>query len=189
MHVTHVAIAVEVARSQSDGHDERVSKAFTREDTIPERLVVPRAPLPDGVTNYVTSRGLDALRDELGELLSLRHRLSEPGQGEQNANLTSVNARVAELEARIADAHVVDPAKQPHDEVRFGASALVRAASGEERTYQIVGVDEADAGAGRVAFIAPIARALLGKRVGEVAVVRSPRADEELEILAISYPA
>jgi transcription elongation factor GreB len=177
-----------VARSREDGHDDPVSKAFTREDTIPERLVVPRAPLPDGVTNYVTFRGMEALREELGELLSERHRLSEQGIDDPARRLTEASARISELEARIASAHVVDPAKQPHDEVRFGAVAVVRDALGEERSYQIVGVDEADATAGRVAFVAPIARALLGKRVGDLALVRTPRADEELEILSISYP-
>ncbi|HEX7669519.1 MAG TPA: GreA/GreB family elongation factor, partial [Polyangiaceae bacterium] len=128
------------------------------------------------------------LRSELTDLLFERHRVSEQGLEDQKSDLTQVSARIAELEARIATAHVVDPAKQPHDEVRFGAKTVVRSASGEERSYQIVGVDEADATAGRVAFVAPIARALLGRRVGDVAVVRSPRADEELELLSISYP-
>jgi transcription elongation factor GreB len=188
----------EVAALQSLArHDDRVSKAFTREESVQERLVVPRAPLPDGVTNYVTARGMDALRVELAELLADRHRLSGQEKGylmdaagtqEDRAELTLVSARLAELEARIGAAEVVDPSKQPHDEIRFGATAVVRTSSGEERRYQIVGVDEADAGAGRVAFVAPLARALLGKRVGDAAVVRTPRAGEEdLEILSISY--
>lgn len=183
----HFARAVDLPHE--DGHDDRVSKAFTREETTEERLVVPRAPLPEGVTNYVTARGMEALRVELTELQAERHRLSEQGLEEEKPDLTLVHARIAELDRRIAEASVVDPTKQPHDEVRFGAMIVVRAPSGEERSYRIVGVDEADATAGRVAFVAPLARALLGKRVGDIALVRSPRANEELEILSISYQA
>ena len=65
----------------------------------------------------------------------------------------------------------------------------MRGESGGERRYEIVGVDEADVAHGRVAFVAPLARALLGKRVGDVALLRTPRGEEELEVLAIDYPA
>jgi transcription elongation factor GreB len=166
-----------------------VSKAFTREETTEERLIVPRAPLPEGVTNYVTPCGLEALRSELEGLIAERHRVSQEGIEEHQADLAALGARIVELEARIGAASVVDPTKQPHDEIRFGATATVRAPSGEEHRYQIVGVDEADASVGRVAFVAPLARALLGKRVGDVAVVHTPRANEELEVLSIRYPA
>ena len=63
----------------------------------------------------------------------------------------------------------------------------VRAESGRERYFQIVGVDEADASKERVAFVSPLARAVLGKRVGDVAVVKAPRSEEELEVVAIEY--
>lgn len=178
-----------VARRRRAGHDDRVSKAFTREEAAEERLVVPRAPLPEGVTNYVTPRGLGALRAELEGLVTERHRVGQEGIEEHQPELAFVGARIAALEERIGAASVVLPSKQPHDEIRFGAMATVRAPSGKERRYQIVGVDEADASAGRVAFVAPLARALLGKRVGDIAVVRTPRANEEVEVLSIRYPA
>jgi transcription elongation factor GreB len=63
----------------------------------------------------------------------------------------------------------------------------VRTESGDERRYRIVGVDEADVAHGRVAFVAPLARALLGKKVGDGATVRTPGGEEELEVLAIAY--
>jgi transcription elongation factor GreB len=96
-------------------------------------------------------------------------------------------AHVADLEARLASAVLVERARQPRDEVRFGARVKIRAGSGDERCYRIVGVDEADASNGDVAFVAPLARALLGKRVGEVALVSTPAGEDELEVLAIDY--
>jgi transcription elongation factor GreB len=82
---------------------------------------------------------------------------------------------------------LVDPAGQPPDEVRFAARVTVRSERGEERQYRIVGVDEADAQRGAIAFVAPLARALLGKRVGDAALVRTPQREEELEVVSIAY--
>ncbi len=161
-----------------------MSKAFTKEEgTSDEPVIVPaRAPLPAGTPNYMTARGLVALREELKRV------------GAQGAvDSTDLRARAvaagwaAELRDRIASAVVVDPRGQSHDEVRFGATVTVRLDGGVARAYQIVGVDETDAVHGRIAFIAPLARALLGKGVGEVASVRTPHGDAELEIVAIAY--
>lgn len=166
-----------------------MSKAFTKDDAATEEIVVPaRPPLPDGVPNYVTPRGLLALRAELARFAEERQKLStthEPGavMGE----LEAIANRMAQLDARIVGAKVVDPALQPHGEARFGARVTVRGEDGSVRTYQIVGVDEADAGKGLLAFTAPLARALLGKRAGEAATLRTPRGEEELEIVSITY--
>ena len=62
-----------------------------------------------------------------------------------------------------------------------------RTEDGGERRYEIVGVDEADPAHGRIAFVSPIARALLGKAIGDVAVVRTPRGEEEIEVVAVAY--
>jgi transcription elongation factor GreB len=170
-----------------------VSRAFTKDDDAGEPPLVPlRPPLPLGVPNYVTPRGLGALRGELRELLSELAKtradagLIEPDPARvQAANVLS--ARVTELEGRIGSAELVpvpDPA--PH-EIRFGATVTVRSPGGTERAYLIVGVDEAKATEGRIAFVAPLARALLGKRVGDAAVVRTPHGDEELEIVKLEY--
>jgi transcription elongation factor GreB len=180
-----------------------VSKAFKGEDASEAPLVVPpRAPLPEGVENYVTARGLAALKAEhlalLGERARVdaswitRHGLPKVGQastgdGDRTHALAMLGARVAALEERLASARVVDPASQPHGEVRFGATVTVRAGHGEERRYRIVGVDEADVAHGLLAFVAPLARALLGKRAGDAAVVRTPRGEEELEVVRVDY--
>jgi transcription elongation factor GreB len=101
--------------------------------------------------------------------------------------LAHLAARRNELEDRLATATLVDASKQSHDEVRFGASVEVRPASGASRTYKIVGVDEAEPSAHRVAFVSPLARALLGRRVGEIVTMRMPRGEEELEIMHIDF--
>jgi len=166
-----------------------MSKAFKGEDASEAPLVVPpRAPLPDGQPNYVTPRGMAALRTELEELSRERARLEGAEGGEDRTRaLAAVGLRLAALENRIASAQVVDPAGQPHDEVRFGATVTLRSDAGEERRYTLVGVDEADAKVGRLAFVAPLARALLGKRAGDVATVRTPRGEEEWEIIRVGY--
>lgn len=166
-----------------------MSRAFVKEDAPVAPLIVPRTPLPVGATNYVTPNGLAALRQELERLQREREEL---GLGldapERAAASATLSARLGELEARLGSAVLVEPALQPRDEVRFGATVTVQTEAGELRRYRIVGVDEADASAGTVAFVAPLARALLGKRAGESAVVKTPRGDEELEVVEISYP-
>lgn len=170
-----------------------MSKAFTKEGAADAPLVPPRTPLPPGVVNYVTPRGLGLLRDELHQLQAERAALeaSAPPDAEidRHQALAALSARAAELESRLAVAELVDPASQQRDEARFGARVRVRTEAGEERHYQIVGVDEADVEAGRIAFLAPLARALLGKRAGDAAVVRAPHGNEELEVLEVSYDA
>jgi transcription elongation factor GreB len=146
-----------------------VSKAFTKDDRPDEPLVVRhRPPLPDGVPNYVTPRGLQALRAELAA--------AEPG------------ARRLELERRIAAA-VLAPPPADRDEIRFGARVRMQDAAGEIRQVQIVGVDEANPAEGLIAFVAPLARALLGRRAGDAVTLRAPGGTEELDVVSIEYDA
>jgi transcription elongation factor GreB len=163
-----------------------MSKAFTSEETVDDPvIVVPRSPLPAGVPNYVTRRGLALLRAELEDLESERASLDSASDGA--ARLAVLAARAAELAARIGSAVEVDESLQPSDEARFGATVTVRDETGSERRYKIVGVDEANAREGRVAFVSPLARALLGRRVGDTTALRTPRGEEELEVVAVSY--
>jgi transcription elongation factor GreB len=172
-----------------------MSKAFTKDDAAEEPLVVrPRPPLPPDAPNYVTPRGLAALREERRELAA---RLDapgspdgEPGGASEVALAHAVDlARARDLDERIASAVVVDTgasAGRAPEQVRFGARVTVRSEAGVERTLEIVGVDEADVAHGRVAFVAPVARALLGRSVGDSVTVTTPRGDEELQIVAIA---
>ena len=165
-----------------------MSRAFTKEDDRgAELLVVPRPPLPEGTTNYVTPRGLSQLQAEHATLEQERRTLEALETPDRLARLNAQAQRARELQARLASAELVDPRTQPRDRVRFGARVRVRHESGVESQYRIVGVDEADPALGLLAFSAPLARALLGKRVGEHAALHTPRSSEELEVLEIAY--
>ena len=165
-----------------------MSKAFTDEEAADlPALVRPRAPLPNGVPNYVTARGLAALRDELASLGAERTAAETIANAKERGRaLGGLARRRAELEERIATAEVVAPPAAAREVVRFGARVRVAAADGE-RSYRIVGVDEADAASGAIAFTSPLARALLGKRRGDTVRLRAPRGDEELEIASVEY--
>lgn len=172
-----------------------VSKAFTKDDAWEDPVIPPRPPLPAGVPNFVTPRGLALLRAELDGLEAERQSLDaeRSDEVENRRRRAIVASRLSDLAARIASAEVVDPGRQPHDTVRFGARVTLRTESGkragEERRLQIVGVDEADAAHGRVAFIAPIARAIIGLEAGETASLQTPRGEELLQVMSIEYPA
>jgi transcription elongation factor GreB len=165
-----------------------VSKAFTDEEAAePRKIVPPRAPLPHGTPNYVTETGLARLRAELATLDREREALErEPESASRSANLGALAQRRADLDARLASAELVAAPPEPRDQVRFGATVSVEGASGVRR-YQIVGVDEADAARGTIAFVSPLARALMGRRAGDNVRFRSPRGEEELEIVAVAY--
>lgn len=152
-----------------------MSKAFTKDDgpAGPE-IARHRPPLPPG-PNYVTAAGLSALRAELARLEGLP---TEPG--------ARGAAWRAELEGRIATAIVASPPRD-RDEVRFGARVGIKSANGHTRALTIVGVDEADASNGTIAFMAPVARALLGRRLGDVVSIRSPSGEDDVEIVSVLY--
>lgn len=171
-----------------------MSSAFLKNETADAPVVIPaRAPLPPGVANYVTPRGLTLLRAELAELETERaHRQTNaPDETERTRQLALLNGRISKLNERIGSAKVVDPHTQPPNEVRFGATVTLctRPEKGKalERRLAIVGVDEADASHNRVAFTAPIARAMQGKRVGDLVTMHTERGETRLEITAISY--
>ena len=165
-----------------------MSKAFTSEETAPDPMVIrPRAPLPAGIPNYVTPRGLEALQRELVDLERERAGAAAGTGPEEQARAAALASRVTELAGRVHGAVLVDPSAGPSDEIRFGATVLARDAQGRERRLQIVGVDEANGREGKVAFVAPIARALLGRRRGDLVTLQSPRGEEELEVVAIEY--
>lgn len=163
-----------------------VSKAFTDEEAGEDAPLVPaRAPLPPGVPNYVTPRGLELLCEELAALQLERARADALANQKQRGRALGVltQRRVA-LEQRIATAEVVAASDESLERVRFGAHVLVFGADGE-RSYEIVGVDEADPAHGKLAFTAPLARALLGRAAGDSVRVRTPRGLEDVEIRAI----
>jgi transcription elongation factor GreB len=169
-----------------------MSRGFVKEDDQEEApFIPPRAPLPDGATNHVTPRGMRLLLVERARLEDERAN-AQGGDDERRREKAVIDGRLALLNERIATARPVEPGTGPPTDVRFGTTVTVIYRSGPqqgmERSFTITGVDEASVAEHRFAFTAPIARALMGRRVGEhVAGVLGP-AQQELEVLAIGWP-
>lgn len=100
-----------------------------------------------------------------------------------------IEGRIAELENKLSTAEIIDvKTVNAGGRVVFGATVnLVNVDTDETVTYQIVGDDEADIKANRISISSPIARALIGKREGEIAVVRAPGGDKEYEVVGVKY--
>ena len=169
-----------------------MSKAFTRESDEPfdEPTTAARPnPLPPGVKNYITSDGARQLQADLDHCLrTIRPGLlSEVASNDQKSRLQRLDQRIRQWQETLATVVVVDPSSQDKTSVRFGATVTVRNRSGESLVYRIVGVNEIDLDKDWVSWISPIARALIGARVGETVRFRFPTGDDLLQILAIDY--
>jgi transcription elongation factor GreA len=152
----------------------------------------------------MTTAGAERLRAELQRLKTVERRAvsralaDARGHGDlsENADYDAakerqglIEARIRDIEAKLAHAHVVDPAAiDAGGRIVFGATVdLEDRESGAEVSYQIVGDDEADIKAGKVSVSSPIARALIGKHAGDTAEVDAPSGVREYEILAVRY--
>jgi transcription elongation factor GreA len=150
----------------------------------------------------MTPGGAQKLKDELVRLKEERPKISreigiarEHGDLSENAEYHAakerqglVEARLKDIEDKLARAEVIDPTKLSGDKVRFGATVSLTNLDGdEESTYQIVGADEADINSGLISISAPLARALIGKSIGDEVVVQLPAGTRRYEIGAISF--
>lgn len=163
-----------------------MSRAFVKESDTPAGSELPDRPISPH-TNYVTPAGLAQLRARLDAARERRQALEAQGEDIEAAEeLRALKRDLRWLESRVGSARVVDPAGQPRDRVAFGATVEVADADGE-RVYRIVGEDEAEAELGKVSYVSPLARALLGARVGEEVVWQRPAGDLSLEVLGIRY--
>jgi len=154
--------------------------------------------------NYITPAGYAALSAEYGTLLGdERPKLVEviswaAGNGDRSENgdyiygrkrLREIDRRLGWLAKRMKAAQVIDPAAQPdRSRVWFGATVTIVDEDDNERVLTLVGDDEAEAGAGRIGWSAPLARALRGAAVGDLRRVVLPAGERDYEIVAISYP-
>ena len=165
-----------------------MSRAFVNEDLQSEaQAELPERPQSDH-PNYVTPQGLAALERRLANLLAERSELTDDAdEMRHEAVRRRIDRNARYLRARIDRAILVSPDAQPRGEVAFGARVRVCDADGEERSFAIVGEDEADAGVGKVSWVSPLSNALLGARIGDVVIWRRPNGNVELEILSIDY--
>ena len=184
-----------------------VNKAFVKErdgDDEDDDELVPTLRLPAGSKNYMTRRGYDALRVELDQLVRIdRPQMVETvawaaGNGDRSENgdyiygkkrLREIDRRIRFLIKRVESAEVVDPERQQGlEQVFFGATvSFCDLDTEEEQTWQIVGVDEADAAHGRISWISPLARAVLKAKVGDVVHFQSPAGMREIEVVDVRY--
>jgi transcription elongation factor GreB len=161
--------------------------------------------MSDRPPRYITPQGFARLRAEYEELFSTeRPKIVETvswaaslGDRSENADYLYGKKRLREIDRRLSylskamkSAKVVDPAKQvQRDTVRFGAVVELADEQDERRTLTLVGEDEADASDGRISWAAPIARALIGTKVGDERIVRLPAGEKCYEVMKISYPS
>ncbi|QQR86584.1 MAG: GreA/GreB family elongation factor [Flavobacteriales bacterium] len=165
-----------------------MSRGFVKEDDQEEApFIPPRAPLPDGAINYVTPRGLQLLQEEK-EVLERSYAQVQGSDVERRREHAIIDGKLALLNERIGSARPVEPVAAP-DEVRFGTTVgftyINGPQKGSSRNFTIVGVDEANVQEQRIAFTAPIARALTGKRVGDVAQFQLGATAQELRVDSI----
>jgi transcription elongation GreA/GreB family factor len=165
-----------------------MSRAFVKEPDgdelageLPDR---PQHPIP----NYVTPAGFAALETQRETLIERRDELAgETKHLRDKEHLKHVERELRYLDGRLEHATLVDPAAQDSEEVAFGAIVEVVDADDRHHSYEIVGEDESDVANGKVSWISPLARALIGARVGDPVTWRRPAGDLELEITAIRY--
>ncbi len=166
-----------------------MSRAFVKEqegdaivEDLPER---PQSPHP----NYVTPGGLSKLEAQRTTLIEQRKvLLNESEEDIAKAEvLRHVERDLRYLDGRIERAILVDLSHQPQTEVAFGASVNVVDEDGQRHAFRIVGEDEADASVGRVSWVSPLARALMGAHVGGVVTWERPAGDRVLRVTSIKY--
>lgn len=152
----------------------------------------------------MTVRGAENLRQELNELKTVvRPRIiaaiaeaREHGDLKENAEYHAAReqqgfaeGRIKDIEAKLSNAHIIDVNDlNAEGKVVFGATVdVLDINTDEEHTYQIVGEDEADIKSGLISVTSPLARALIGKSVGDEAVLDAPGGEREFEVLEVRY--
>ena len=184
-----------------------MNKAFVKENEGEEDAGdggnVPALPLD--VNNYMTPQGHRRMREEFEHLIKVERPAIvqvvswAAGNGDRSENgdyiygkkrLREIDKRIRFLGKRLDSAVVVDTALQAgQEQVYFGATVTICDSDGEEAIYRIVGMDEANAGEGRISWISPLARALMKAREGDLIRFESPAGMREIEIIEVSYSA
>jgi transcription elongation factor GreA len=151
----------------------------------------------------MTPTGYQKLQEELERLLKVErpNNIKDISEARAHGDLSEnaeyhaakekqsfLEGRIQDLKTKIALADVIDPSKISQDRVAFGAKVKVMdVSSSEEKTFTLVGQDEADAKNGRISISSPVGRALLNKETGDVVTIKAPARTLEYEILEISF--
>ncbi|MDP1981109.1 MAG: transcription elongation factor GreB [Sulfuritalea sp.] len=180
-----------------------MNKAFVKESDNDDEDEAPESGIPAGTKNYMTVRGHAQIRVEFEHLVKIERPAIvqvvswAAGNGDRSENgdyiygtkrLREIDRRIRFLSKRLESAVIVDPADQRNcDQVFFAATVTVCDADGVEETYQIVGIDEANAQEGRISWISPLARALMKAREGDTVRFDSPGGLRELDVIGVRY--
>jgi transcription elongation factor GreA len=151
----------------------------------------------------MTVIGAERLRAELTDLKSVQRprviqaiaEAREHGDLKENAEYHAareqqsfIEGRIQEIEGKLSHAQIIDPRSLSGNKVLFSATVdLLDLTTDQEVTYQIVGEDEADIKQGKISVTSPIARALIGKEVDDVATFQAPGGEKEYEIIAVRF--
>ncbi len=152
--------------------------------------------------NYITRKGFEKLKAEAHQLFHVeRPKIVETvtwaasnGDRSENADyqygkkrLREIDKRVRFLALRMDKAEIVDPEKLNSSTIVFGATITIENEDGLTKTYQIVGEDEIDTTGHKLSWKSPIAKALLGKKVGDEVLIKRPKGDDYVTVIAIKY--
>ena len=157
-----------------------MSRGFVKEGDQEEvPMLTPRAYLPAGVENYVTSAGLEALKAE-------RKQYEGVDNNDARVNNNYLTGKLRLLEERIHSARVLDYDPQRQNDVAFGATIKYKnLRTNQIASYQIVGVDEANIMQGKISFLSPLSKVLMNKKVGDTVTFKTPAGEVGMEILGI----
>lgn len=165
-----------------------MSRGFVKEGDQEEvPMLTPRAFLPAGVENFVTSAGLEALMAEREEILRERKQYEGVDNNDARVNNNYLTGKLRLLEERIHSARVLDYDPQRQNDVAFGATVKFKNLKNNQiAQYQIVGVDEANITKGKISFLSPLSKMLMNKKAGETVSFNTPQGEMRMEILSIS---
>ena len=154
------------------------------------------------IKNYITPAGFEKLRKEYTELLNVeRPKLvvtvawaASNGDRSENADyiygkrrMREIDKRLHFLQKKMEASEVIDPKALKSDQIIFGATVKIENEDGDSITYQIVGEDEIDIKQGKISWKSPVAKALLGKKIDDEAIIKKPSGEETVIVLDIEF--
>ena len=165
-----------------------MSRGFVKEGDQEEvPMLTPRAFLPPGVENFVTSVGMEELKAEREEILRERKQYEGVDNNDARVNNNYLTGKLRLLEERIHSARVLDYDPQRQNDVAFGATIKFKNLRNNQiAQYQIVGVDEANIMKGKISFLSPLSKVLMNKKAGETVSFNTPQGEMQMEIISIS---